>query len=165
MKTIVSKRFKINMISGLVIISLCSVGYIIITMPFSDFIDFLPTLGFVLSFWLMLLIPFSMMYRGLLTVYLSDTEFVSKFRKKTYCKVSREKTIYYIRFHTNDDLLCVTEYVVVSNEPIHCKKAIEILSNYRMKTQVVIPYNEKTRSYMDFDKWTKCYPKKKSFYN
>ncbi len=51
-----------------------------------------------------------------------------------------------------DDLAYVTVCVIVSNKPIHCKKAIEILSNYRMETQVVVPYNKDTKMYMDFDK-------------
>lgn len=166
MKTIVSKRFRLNSICALAIISICNLLWFWISIPLCDtFFEFLPFLGFAFLFWIIYFLIILIMYKGLLTVHLSDVEFVSAFYKKTYCKVSKSKPIFYIRFRTNDDIACVTEYIIVSNEPIHCRQAIELLLTYRLKTQIVIPYNEQTEAYMDLDHWTLCYPKKRSFFN
>lgn len=163
MKTIVSNRYRLNIISMLVITTICN-GFLL-GWGFSlsnDFIDFLPLLGFAFLFYAINLLVVFIGYRGLLTVYLNETEFISKFYKKTYCVVDKRKPVYYIRFHAKDDLLLITEYIVISNNRICWRKKPEtILSKYHLKTQIVLPYNNQTKKFIDLENWIVCYPQKK----
>lgn len=166
MKTIVSNRYRLNIISMFVITTICN--SILLGWGFSlsnDFIEFLPLLGFAFLFYAINLLVVFIGYRGLLTVYLSDTEFISKFYKKTYCVVDKSKPVYYIRFRAKDDLLLITEYIVISNERIcWTKNPDTILSKYHMKTQIVLPYNNQTKKFIDLENWIVCYPQKKKFF-
>lgn len=165
MKTVVSQRYRLN---GLVLFVGETVGVIIMLccgIWLADkFADLVPFIGFALMFYLLVLFVTLCMFKGLLTVHLSETEFVSKFHKKTFCTVDKAKPIYYMRAHAKDDLFVVTDYILISNEQIHwTEKPDAILSKYRLKTQVVIPYNAQTRTYMDFENWTECFPNESKF--
>lgn len=83
--------------------------------------------------------------------------------KKELCVVDKNKPIYYVKFTALLTRGVEREVVVISNQPFEYKapplirvfsrEPKALIHTYNVKTQIAIPYNEKTKEILKFEKW------------
>lgn len=88
--------------------------------------------------------------------------FTSYLFHKRLCTINKDEKIYYAIVIANEGMYVKKKYIIISNDrfeyyvtPIFRKKNDKkpLISSYNLKTQIAMPYNEKTRSILELDKW------------
>lgn len=83
--------------------------------------------------------------------------------KRSLCIIDKSRPIYYVTFWGVEGTFSKREYIVLANEPFeyqnNCPLRIfpwdkkPLLVSYNVKKQIVMPYNEVTKSILETDKW------------
>ena len=145
-------------------------------MRFLGFVTVVIDLYLLFCYQIAVFIPFSLLFLLLCPVIVRKWLTVLYFREDGYqailfgkcqCFVSKNEPIYYYRFAAaGAPVKPKSELILISNEPIRCKQRwlykvlgarLDPLSDYRLDSEILIPYNEKTRPYLETDKWTECF--------
>lgn len=97
--------------------------------------------------------------------YAIDTKesYKSYLLKKELCVVRKHEKIYYALFWAKETRFAKRRYIIISNSPFgyNEKETVRIfpwdkkslLVSYDVRTQIAMPYNEKTSSYFELDNW------------
>ena len=149
------------------------------TVRFMRFLGFVTVgidLYLLFCYQIAVLIPFSILFLLLCPIIVRKWLTVLHFREDGYqatlfgkhqCFISKNKPIYYYRFAAaGAPVKPKSELILISNEPIRCKQRwlykvlrgrLDPLSDYRLDSEILIPYNEKTCPYLETSKWTECF--------
>lgn len=83
--------------------------------------------------------------------------------RKCLCIIDKTKPIYYVIFWATEGMFSKKEYIVFSNEPFiyQSRQSLRIfpwdkkplLVSYDVKKQIAMPYDQKTKSILETDKW------------
>lgn len=83
--------------------------------------------------------------------------------KKPLCSINKAQPIYYVTFVADEGIFSRKEYIILSNEQFDYQKKSSLrifpwdkktlLVSYNVKTQVAMPYDEKTKFILEIEKW------------
>lgn len=100
-------------------------------------------------------------YRFLTYVIIENNTYTSFLFKKRLCVIDTAKPIYHVIFSAREGMFSEREFVVLSNEPIAYeeKRSLRIfpwekkplIAGYDTQKQIVLPYNEETRSILKME--------------
>ena len=66
-------------------------------------------------------------------------------------------TVYYVVFTANEGKYQKRDYIMISNSPFvyppKTKIQKSVISSYNMKAQIVLPFEETTKTLMNVEKW------------
>ena len=118
---------------------------------------------FVIMMTTVQLVLFCSSYR-FLTYTIDKKDFYESYLlKKRLCIIDKAKPIYYVTFWANEGMFSKKEYIIFSNEPFiyQSRQSVRIfpwhkkplLVSYDVKKQIAMPYDQKTKSILETDKW------------
>ena len=94
---------------------------------------------------------------------IGEDKFDAYLFKKKLCTVYKDKPIFYVIFEGVESSHRTQTYILLSNEPFEIPKRSfvhifpwnrePLCVSYNMKTQIAMPYNEKTIPILEIDKW------------
>ncbi len=109
------------------------------------------------------IIGFCSTYRFFTYIVCNKDYYESLLVGKSLCIVDKTKPIYYVTFWGNEGLFSKREYIILANEPFeyHKNDSLRIfpwdkkplLVSYNVKKQIAMPYDERTKSILEIDKW------------
>lgn len=83
--------------------------------------------------------------------------------RKRLCIIDKTQPIYYVIFQANEGMFSQKEYIVLSNESFEYQSRHSIrifpwdkkplLVSYDVKKQIAMPYDKKTKSILETNKW------------
>lgn len=112
------------------------------------------------------LVVMSLSRRFLVSIIVTDGEFVSYLLGRKQCTINRAEVIYYVIFREMECRFTSRKYIAISNQPFECRQTKDIgifswnpkpfVGSYDMKKQIVMPYDDETTvSILEIDKWIK----------
>lgn len=73
------------------------------------------------------------------------------------CVINTNKTVYYVVFTANEGKYQKRDYIILSNTPFiyppKTKVQRAVIFSYNMKSQIVLPYEDKTKALINLNQW------------
>lgn len=83
-------------------------------------------------------------------VIIKNGKITTKFMGRQFCELDSNDELYFIPYWQG------SRYFIISKEPICYFDSVKLNTTYDTATQIVIPYNKKTKDFLPYDKWKRC---------